>query len=57
MDAKGKVKKCRRCKAEFTLKTRWQLFCSTKCRLASFKAERERLIRLGRKYEAERGAA
>lgn len=59
MFTKMKVRKCRKCKAEFQPKTEWQKFCGEKCRIRTKTARRAEILRRARKIieQQERGVA
>ncbi len=58
---KKKVRKCRKCKAEFEPKTEWQKFCGERCRIATKTARRAKILREAQRiieeHEANKGAA
>jgi hypothetical protein len=56
---KLKPRKCRKCKAEYTPKVKWQEFCGERCRTRTKTARRAKILRQAQKIiEAqEKGAA
>jgi len=46
---KLKVRKCKKCRAEFAPKTEWQKFCSVRCRSSAQNARRADIIRRAQK--------